>query len=91
MDKKVAFITEAKLIACSDLAPLKQEAQGKFLLIAKMVIDRNGRDQFAPNDEVQTSTLLHIDIVKNEFETLNTIYKVIPRNQVDVYRMSIPQ
>jgi hypothetical protein len=31
-----------------------------------------------------------MDPDKNEFETMNTIYKVVPNAHVDVYRMTDP-
>jgi hypothetical protein len=91
-EKKVAFIAHARITHIADADPSKREGEEYFILRAMMIVDRPQRDGrvFSVGDEVTTSRLLRIDIEKNEFETKNTIYKIIPSHLIEVYRMTDP-
>lgn len=95
--KKVAFVTKAQLVRAEDIWVGNQDYAGKFVLRAVMVADkpeaRVHEDQhrvFQTGEEIRTSFLLRIDLEHNEFETMNTIYKVVPECETDVYRMCVP-
>lgn len=95
--KKVAFVTKAQLVRAEDIWIGQDQYAGKFVLRAVVVADkleaRVHEDQhrvFTAGEDIRTSFLVRIDLEANEFETMNTIYKVVPECQVDVYRMAIP-
>jgi hypothetical protein len=95
--KKVAFVTKAQLVRAEDIWIGDELYVGKFVLRAVMVADKpearvheNQHRVFQAGEDVRTSFLIRVDIEKNEFETMNTIYKVVPEAQVDVYRMTNP-
>jgi hypothetical protein len=95
--KKVAFVCKAQLVRAEDIWIGNQEYAGKFVLRAVMVVDKSEarvhEDQhrvFKTGEEVRTSFLQRIDLEQNEFETMNTIYKVIPESETDVYQMCVP-
>lgn len=94
--KKVAFVTKASIVPAEEIWIGEDRYAGKFVLRATCVVDRGdprpgefGRS-FSTGEEIRTSFLVRIDIGANEFETMNTLYKVIPENQVNTYRMCVP-
>jgi hypothetical protein len=98
--KKIAFVTKASIVPAEEIWIGEQRFAGKFVLRATMVADKldprtellehRGVARFTPGDEVRTSFLVSINLELNEFETQNTIYKLVPETLVDVYQMCIP-
>jgi hypothetical protein len=97
--KKVAFVTKASIVRAEDIWVNDARFAGKFVLRAVMVVDKleardelakyRGVDKFTAGEEVRTSFLVRVDLENNEFETMNTIYKVVPEVETDVYRMCL--
>jgi hypothetical protein len=95
-EKKVAFVTNARLVPTEEVFAYNQWP-GKFVLKAVMVADKpkaaDGQDNhriFAAGEEIRTSVVIRIDEANQEYETVNTIYKVVPECEADVYRMCLP-
>jgi hypothetical protein len=95
--KKVAFVTNARLVPATEIWRNTPQYEGKFVLKATMVADKpkaaDGQDNhrvFEAGEEIRTSVLVHIDHSNQEYESQNTIYKVVPESEVDAYRMCVP-
>jgi hypothetical protein len=96
--KKVAFVTNARLVPATEIWPMAgRSMEGKFVLKAVMVADKpkaeDGQDNhrvFMYGEEIRTTILVHIDHSNQEYESQNTIYKVVPESEVDAYRMCVP-
>jgi hypothetical protein len=88
--KALRVITEAVLQHVSDSNRVGVKGYSKtddyFVLEAQIVVDQ--LHQLMPGKRVTTSKLVRIDIAKGEFETTNSLYRLIPRNLVEVYRMT---
>jgi hypothetical protein len=83
--KKVAFVTNARLVPATEIWRNTPPYEGKFVLKATMVADKP-----EAGEEIRTSVLVHIDHSRQEYESQNTIYRVVPESEVDVYRMCVP-
>jgi hypothetical protein len=100
--KEVAFVTTAQLVKAEEVFTWDREKYaGKFVLRAVMVADRDRKEDpakvvmpvnrtFQSGQEIRSSTLIRIDSENNEYESKNTIYKVVPEDQVEVYQMCVP-
>ncbi|WP_244832349.1 hypothetical protein [Caballeronia sp. TF1N1] len=86
--KKVAFILAPKLIPIEDEFPLSQH-KGSFVFKAQCVVHPTNR-AFTREGDMTSSRIIRIDIGKGEIETLNTLYKVLPKHLESVYRMTDP-
>lgn len=97
-EKKIAYISNAQILPADDLLGTRPDSVGKFFLSATMIIDKNSRSEdgirafrkFESGEPIRTSYLVRIDVEKNEFETMNTIYKIIPNSQIAAYKMTDP-
>lgn len=86
--KPFVYITEATLISAIDTDPHIPENEGKFMLEGRVVIYPD--NLFKPGDPIRTSILVKVDIEKGWFETVNSVYVVIPTTSEAVYRMTDP-
>jgi hypothetical protein len=88
--KPVRFITNVEIKHVSDSHHRTNlgysNADDYFVLDFESVVDSEGHLRAA--DRYTSSRIVRVDIIKGEFETSNSLYKVIPTNLVDVYRMT---
>lgn len=85
MKKQVCFIHNVSVHAVADVFA----DHPKFGLVLKGTVVLDQRQRFKKGESIRTSLLVSVNNEEQTFETLNTLYQVVPESQVDTFSMVV--
>ena len=90
MSKPLAFVADAQFICAEDIHYSRQE--GRMVMRATLVADGSDRGHtgITRGEKLTTGYITNIDLDRRVVETANTIYQIIPKNEIGIYQACIP-
>lgn len=85
MKKQVCFIHKVSVHTAADVFT-NHPMVG---LVLKGTVVHDQRQRFKKGEPVRTSLLVSVNNEEQTFETLNTLYQVVPESQVDTFSMVV--
>ena len=85
MTKKTCFVHKVSVHTAADVFT----DHPKIGLVLKATVVHDQAHRFKKGEPVRTSLLVSVNNEAQTFETLNTMYQVVPESQVDTFSMVV--